>query len=343
MKVIITAAVALLVLIGAASASAAIVPVTSLTGDWSGTNAKVAMTDYGVHFGPYDGAGAAGGDVKYVGFNFTLADISDLTYTTRYNTLSTEGRDAPYLRIYFADGKDAIYDPSSNGIALSENVNHTRNVLTGTWRYDDDPGDGVLDSTQTEDGGWTAPTDTNGDNKPGYGLVGAPWSTLVADHGSEQIAFITVTAGWQFSDQLEAVLTRMRINGSEFIFGATGPQGEPCTNGATGAIGTAGAAGQTIMTGESAVAPRLIGNTRRVIHVPQRKGERLLSARATLRNKRLPVQLPHVIVDLRDKVVGNYNVFIVAKYRTKSGKVHVHRTHRSLSVTRALSDARMPT
>jgi hypothetical protein len=117
--------------------------------------------------------------------------------------------------------------------------------------------------------------------------------------------------------------------------GPTGPAGAP------GAAGTTGAAGATttIMTGASAVAPKLIGNTKRTIHVPLRKGERLLSARATLRNKRLPVHGRHITVDLRGKVVGNYNVFIVARYKTKSGKVHVHLSHRSLSVTRALSEA----
>ena len=119
----------------------------------------------------------------------------------------------------------------------------------------------------------------------------------------------------------------------------TGPAGPA---GATGAAGTPGAAGATTtaMTGESAVAPKLIGNTKRTIHAPLRKGERFISARATLRNKRLPVHGRHITVDLRGKVVGNYNVFIVAKYETKSGTIHVHRSHRSLSVTRALSEAR---
>ena len=121
----------------------------------------------------------------------------------------------------------------------------------------------------------------------------------------------------------------------------TGPAGPA---GATGAAGTPGAAGATTtaMTGESAVAPRLIGNTKRTIHAPLRKGERFISARATLRDKRLPVHGRHITVDLRGKVVGTYNVFIVAKYKTKSGTIHVHRNHRSLSVMRALSEARTP-
>ena len=362
MKVILTAAVALLLLIGAATASAAVVPVTSLTGDWSGTNSKVAMTDYGVHFDV--GNGYPGADVKYVGFNGTLNDLVDLTFTARYNTSDLQSNTAPYLRIYFADGKDAIYDTSSNhtvtGVDVTENVNHTYNVLapSAIWRYDDDPGDGVFDATQVEDGGWTAPTDTDGDNvSSSYGLYGAPIAQLRAEHGTDQIAFIAITQGWQWGEQNEAMLTRMRVNSDEFVFGATGPQGNKGdtgatgatgaagsngTNGVTGATGATGAAGQTMVTGESAVAPRLIGNTRRVLHVPQRKGERFLSARATLRNTRLPVRGRLITVDLRGKVVGNYNVFIVAKYRTKSGRVHVHSTHRSVSVTRALLDAHMP-
>jgi hypothetical protein len=205
-------------------ASAAVVPVTSLTGDWSATGTGVAMTDHGVHFGPYAGPGAPGGDVKDVGVDGTLNDLTDLTYTARYNTSSYESKSAPYLRIYFADGKDAIYDPSSNGAQdptypLSENVNHTRNVLapTALWRYDDDPGNGYADSTESQ--GWMDPSDGE---PSGYGIYGAPVSKLLEEHGTDQIAFIAITDGWQFGDMNEAVLTRMRVNSDEFIFGRPG-------------------------------------------------------------------------------------------------------------------------
>ena len=85
-------------------------------------------------------------------------------------------------------------------------------------------------------------------------------------------------------------------------------------------------------------APTLIGNTKRTIHVPRRKGEKLISARATLRGKRLPVQGRAITVDLRGKGVGNYNVYVSAKYKTKSGKVHVVRFSRALSIARAPLD-----
>jgi hypothetical protein len=118
------------------------------------------------------------------------------------------------------------------------------------------------------------------------------------------------------------------------------PIGPPGPAGPAGATGAAGST-TTVTTGESAIAPKLIGNTKRTIHVPLRKGERFISARATLRTKALHVRGRTITVDLRRRVVGNYNVFIVAKYKTKSGRIHVHRSHRSLSVTRALSEARV--
>jgi hypothetical protein len=121
----------------------------------------------------------------------------------------------------------------------------------------------------------------------------------------------------------------------------TGPAGPTGATGPAGAAGAVGAAGATMtgVAGDSLVAPKLIGNTLRVIHAPQRKGQRFLSARATLRNNRLPVHGRSITVDLRGRVVGNYNVIVVARYKTRSGKVHAYRTLRNLSVTRALSEA----
>ena len=60
---------------------------------------------------------------------------------------------------------------------------------------------------------------------------------------------------------------------------------------------------------------------------------KLVSIRASLRGKSLPVHHRTIKVDLRGKVVGNYNVSVVAKYKTKSGKVHTVRNTRSLSIT----------
>jgi hypothetical protein len=70
-----------------------------------------------------------------------------------------------------------------------------------------------------------------------------------------------------------------------------------------------------------------------VAAIQQRKGEKFLSARATLRGKSLKIRGRAIQVDLRSKPAGNYNVHIVAEYRTKSGKVHIVRSTRNLSVT----------
>ena len=84
-----------------------------------------------------------------------------------------------------------------------------------------------------------------------------------------------------------------------------------------------------------AVGPKLIGNTVRTLHAPHREGMKLVKMSAKLRGKALPVNAKSITVDLRGRTVGNYNVSITAKYRTKSGKVRTVRSVRSLSVTRA--------
>jgi hypothetical protein len=117
--------------------------------------------------------------------------------------------------------------------------------------------------------------------------------------------------------------------------GATGTNGVNGGNGATGTNGAVGTNGTTTIVRESTIGPKLIGNTLRTLRVPSIKGMKLVSVRGSLRNKSLPVHGRTIKVDLRGKVVGNYNVFIVAKHRTKSGKIHTVRSTRSLSVTRA--------
>jgi transposase len=74
----------------------------------------------------------------------------------------------------------------------------------------------------------------------------------------------------------------------------------------------------------------------------KRKHMKFLRARATLRNKRLPVRGRRIIVDLRGEDVGNYNVYIIAKYRTRKGKVKTFREMRALSVSRSPRDILMP-
>jgi hypothetical protein len=118
--------------------------------------------------------------------------------------------------------------------------------------------------------------------------------------------------------------------------GPQGPKGDTAATGvqgATGATGPAGANATNAVAAGANGAKVKIGATKRTLHVPSIKGMQLVGARASLRGKHLPVHSQSIKVDLRGKVVGNYNVSIVAKYKTKSGKVHTVRSIRSLSIT----------
>ena len=134
-------------------------------------------------------------------------------------------------------------------------------------------------------------------------------------------------------------------NGTDGKDGTNGANGQDGTNGANGANGASGTNGQDGKDGANgtngtpAAAASVkggtvtMGATKRTLHVRSTKGMKLLSVRASLRGKSLPVHGQSIKVDLRGKVVGNYNVSIVAKYKTKSGKVHTVHSIRSLSVT----------
>lgn len=120
------------------------------------------------------------------------------------------------------------------------------------------------------------------------------------------------------------------INGVDGAPGATGAAGH---NGADGGNGHDGADG-IAAAGASGPAP---GNgittaTLRTLRAPTFKGMKFVSVRASLRGKHLSVNGRKIKVDLRGKSAGNYNVSLVAKYKTKSGKLRVVRIMRNLSV-----------
>jgi hypothetical protein len=325
MKVPLTAAVAVLLAIPAA-ASAAVVPVTSLSGDFGATNSTLRLTPDGVNFGVYPTA-ESGGSLYYGGANgLTLADITDLSYTFRYTANNEPGNytAAPYLRVFTdrpdpdplvdSDGdgdpandeSDVILDPS---YCATQSVPHNTLVtfqMVGNvhLRYFDDGCSSLPDQS---------------------------WSDIVAAHGGEHITGIYITQGFAVGTSFAADLPRMTFNGTEYVFGA--PQAGP-------AGGTVTIVQQpTQLTQTTVASSRLVGNTLRVLHAPKRKGERLLSVRAWLLTptgpKRLPVDGRAIKVDLRPKPVGNYNVILKSKYRRKNGTVHTVRTTRNLSITPA--------
>jgi hypothetical protein len=161
-KLVLGMALALSIIL-AASASAATVPVTSLSGDFAATNPSVTLTPDGVAYGPYANGGSAGGSLYYAGANgLTLAQLTELNYKFRYNTTNDTPLGAPYLRIFLnGDANDVIFDPTECAAASPpENTDVTVEITAGDVRYDNDGCDPLPAGQQT------------------------PWSDVVAAHGA---------------------------------------------------------------------------------------------------------------------------------------------------------------
>jgi hypothetical protein len=125
----------------------------------------------------------------------TLADITDLAYTFKYNSRDDNRLATPYLRVFLNDGTaDVLYDPNECGSATpTEGVFHTIDVMQQTTlRYTDD----ACDHNDTK-----------------------TWSELVAAHGSEEISGINVTTGFAGGQMVTATVQSMTINDQTFDFG----------------------------------------------------------------------------------------------------------------------------
>jgi len=122
------------------------------------------------------------------------------------------------------------------------------------------------------------------------------------------------------------------VNGTTFAFDVP-PVSTP---------GPAGPAGMTTIVRVPAPSPgsgvlgvqakSCEGDDLVTLHVPRRAGQRFLSARATIAGKRLKVCGRAITLDLRGRSGGRYDVRIVARYRTRSGRVVTRVTHRPRSV-----------
>jgi hypothetical protein len=180
----------------------AITVVSSLTGDFEATNDSVSITPDGVEFGPYADGGADVGSICFHGLNGDpLSAVENLVYYARYvSEGDTGGVAVPYLRIFLDDAgtdHDAIFSPNTQppDPDVEEGPFHEWVATSGLWRYDDDAGSGGE-----------------------YGLNGAPFSTLVTDHGDESITDICITTGNTAGTQLAALLRWWEINGEAFFF-----------------------------------------------------------------------------------------------------------------------------
>lgn len=167
------------------------------------SNGTVSQTPDGIEFGPYADGGAAGGSIEYTGLNGEpLSAIQSLVYFMRYTSDGdTGGLGVPYLRIFLeGDSHDAIFSPNTQppDADTAEGPFHTWVATSGLWRYDDDAGAGG----------------------PGtYGVNGAPFSTLVADHGTETISGIYISVGFSAGTNLNALLREWQINSTNYSFG----------------------------------------------------------------------------------------------------------------------------
>jgi hypothetical protein len=168
-----------------------------LSGAFSGTNASVATSLDGVQFGPYDNGGAWGGSVAFTGANgLTLAQITQLSYTVKHSSADDSAIGSPYLRIFLANDHDVIFDATKCATVVpTEDENHTYEVTAGDVRYDDDSCDGIAPDQQA-------------------------WAAVVAAHGSEVVSGIYVTTGFTGGDMLSAILRSVKVNGTNYVFGA---------------------------------------------------------------------------------------------------------------------------
>ena len=296
--------------------------VQSLSGDWKPSNSTVVKTADGVHFGTYADGGAIGGSLMYKGANgLKLSQVDDYSFTFNYKQAGNLSGAAPYARIFLdtnhdgATDADVILDPSLGGLVTPvQGADQTFGTDDDSVRYGDDAGESAQKT----------------------------WAAVKAAHGGDEITNVLVSQGYSMGTDVSAMLKSITFNREQFDFdvapvdgaaGLQGPKGDAGTAGVDGLNGKNGTNGTTAAAAGVSGAKVKVGATKRTLHVRSAKSMKLISVRASLRGKSLPVHAGSIKVDLRGKVVGNYNVSIVAKYKTKSGKVHTVRSTRGLGVT----------
>lgn len=302
-----------------AAANAATVPVQELKGAFSASNSTVTKTPDGVHFGTYADGGALGGSLLYHGLNgrplSALAGFgSTFTYRERGNTTGA----APYMRVFLDDptvdsdgdgnpvgdiDHDVVLDPGENGTNVRPQATDvTVSTDDTTVRFDDDAGAGP---------------------QVGY-------ADVLAAHGGLTIVDVLVSQGFSTGQDVSAIVRSITVNGTTFAFDVApvGPAGPAGPAGTTTIVQVPVPAGGV----RGIQAKSCKGDDVLTLRAPRRTGQRFLSARATLAGKRLKVRGRSITVDLRGRDGGTYDVRIVSRYRTKSGRVVTHVTHRVRSV-----------
>jgi hypothetical protein len=310
-----------------AAANAAPVPVQDLKGAFSASNSTVTKTPDGVHFGTYGDATQLGGSLEFNGLNgHTLGELGRFGYTFTYRERGSTTGAAPYMRVFLddpavdADGDgnpvgdidhDVVLDPGENGTNIPPQATDvTVSTDDTTVRFDDDAGAGP----QTD------------------------YAALLADPDKAGLTIIDVLVSQGFStgEDVSGIVRNMTLNATTFAFDVP-PVGIPGPAGTTTIVRVpvvvpAAAAQPTGQGVLGTQASSCKGDDLLALHAPRRAGQRFLSARATLRGKRLKVKGRSIRLDLRGRSEGNYDVRIIARYRTKSGRVIRVVSHRVRSV-----------
>ena len=165
------------------------------TGGFSATNGTVVNTSDGIAFGPYANGGAAGGSVCTDALNGqTFGDVEHLAYEARYTaTNDTGGVGVPYLRVFLVNDHDAIFSPNTQAPDpdIAEGPFHTWVATAGSWRYDDDAGNGP----------------------------DSPFSVIQGAHATEEITSLCISVGFTAGTNLSGLLRTWEVNDTDYAFG----------------------------------------------------------------------------------------------------------------------------
>jgi len=336
-----------------AAAHAATIPVQQLNGDFAASNSTVIKTPDGVHFGTYPDGGALGGTVIYNGINGTsLSTLSEFGYTFTYRQRTITTGAAPYARVFidenpavdtpstgdpdldaalgYNDGNpandidhDILLDPSMEGgtpapggacpsVEPPQATDLTFNMSTHLVRFDDDAGSTCTTSVMT-------------------------FAQAKAAAGPAAVVIsLNVTQGNSTGLDVSGLVRNIRVNADTFAFNVppVGPAGAPgpvTIQQVPVVVPTPAAA---VLGTQAKQACR--GAVVRRIHAPVRTGEKFLRVSAELATptglRALKVNGRTITVDLRNRPSANYNVRLISRYRTKTGKTRRVVTRRNLSV-----------
>lgn len=330
-KILLAACLALAAIV--APASAATVPVTSLTGDFNASNSTVTETPDGVHFGTYADGGAIGGTLTYHGFDGkTLGDLTDFSYTFTYRQAGSTTGAGPYERVFLDD--DATTDQPSTGDAGTDAALHYNDGVPNNDIVDDIVLDPSFCATTTP----AQSTDLtyqmignsvrwDDDGCDGLPPDNQPYADAIAGHEGETIVGLLVSQGNSTGSDVSAVLRNITVNGTTFCFNCAPAPLAPVVNNTT----VINQAAPQVQQQEPRVET-CSGNILRTIHAPTRKGEKFLNAKASLRGKSLKVKGRSIAVDLRNQPEANYNVKITSRYKTHGGAIRTVKSERHISV-----------